>query len=135
MSLPILAATVALAALLSLVVLAQGGSGILLWPLTLLTGAAAWALLARLSNDTRAEARFGWVVPALFGLTLLYLWEVIVRGFGVPKSAAARAERYRSGAGGTSFGALRRFSADRAEIGDCRVSAGERLGLHHRPAG
>ena len=85
MNLPILVATVAFAALLSLVVLAQGGSGLLLWPLTLLTGAAAWALLARLSNDTRAEARFGWVVPALFGLTLLYLWEVIVRGFEIPK--------------------------------------------------
>jgi NitT/TauT family transport system permease protein len=36
-------------------------------------------------QNPRLEARYGVIVPALFGLTLLYVWEVAVRGFGVPK--------------------------------------------------
>ncbi len=36
-------------------------------------------------RNPRLEARYGIIVPALFGLTILYAWEVIVRGFGVPK--------------------------------------------------
>ncbi|WP_245572953.1 ABC transporter permease [Lichenihabitans psoromatis] len=41
-----------------------------------------WRVLTRLSEDP------GWgrslVVPAVFGILILYLWEVVVRGFGVP---------------------------------------------------
>ncbi len=36
-------------------------------------------------RNPRLEARYGIIVPALFGLTILYVWEVAVRGFGVPK--------------------------------------------------
>lgn len=46
---------------------------------------AAWALNVRLSHSP-LMARRGWrlVVPAIFGLSLLVLWEGIVRGLAVP---------------------------------------------------
>lgn len=51
----------------------------------LLFWAAAWALNVRLSHSVLVRSRAGrLVVPAIFGITLLVVWEGIVRGLGVP---------------------------------------------------
>jgi len=47
--------------------------------------AAAWALNVRLSHSGLVRSRAGrLVVPAIFGITLLVVWEGIVRGLAVP---------------------------------------------------
>jgi NitT/TauT family transport system permease protein len=47
--------------------------------------AAAWALNVRLSHSVLVRTRAGrLVVPAIFGITLLVVWEGIVRGLAVP---------------------------------------------------
>jgi NitT/TauT family transport system permease protein len=47
--------------------------------------AAAWALNVRLSHSGLARSKAGkLVVPTIFGLTLLVVWECLVRGMGVP---------------------------------------------------
>ena len=46
---------------------------------------SAARIMTLIVRDPKLEARYGVIVPALFGLTVLYVWEVIVRGFGVPK--------------------------------------------------
>ena len=43
--------------------------------------AVAWAVNARLSRQRDRWVRF--VVPALFGITIIVLWEGMVRGFGI----------------------------------------------------
>ena len=43
---------------------------------------AAWWVNIRLSRMARSRVT-GFAVPALFGITLLLLWEGIVRGFGI----------------------------------------------------
>ena len=63
-------------------------SGALGWLVVLGTWAAAWALnvwLAQqmLPSGWRTRAR-DLVVPAIFGVTLLFLWQAVVRGFHVP---------------------------------------------------
>ena len=51
----------------------------------LLFWAAAWALNVRLSHSGLVRSRAGrLVVPAIFGITLLVVWEGIVRGLAVP---------------------------------------------------
>lgn len=46
---------------------------------------AAWALNVRLSHSALVQSRAGrLVVPAIFGITLLVVWEGIVRGLNVP---------------------------------------------------
>ena len=51
----------------------------------LLFWAAAWALNVRLSHSGLVRTRAGrLVVPAIFGITLLVVWEGIVRGLAVP---------------------------------------------------
>jgi NitT/TauT family transport system permease protein len=46
--------------------------------------AAAWALNSRLAVSALAQNRLGQLaVPALFGITILVLWECFVRGLGV----------------------------------------------------
>jgi NitT/TauT family transport system permease protein len=46
---------------------------------------AAWVLNVRLSHSSLAQSRAGrLVVPAIFGITLLVVWEGIVRGLNVP---------------------------------------------------
>ena len=68
---------------LSLRLLGPDRAGPALWALVLLTAALGWAAMARLARVGEATwARL--LVPALFGLLLLYLWEVLVRGFAVP---------------------------------------------------
>lgn len=52
------------------------------WLLVLGTWLGAAICVTRLSN---LRGRLvDWVVPAIFGLFVFYLWEVVVRGFGVP---------------------------------------------------
>ncbi|KAF0172594.1 MAG: NitT/TauT family transport system permease protein [Rhodobacteraceae bacterium] len=47
--------------------------------------AAAWALNVRLSHSDLVKSRAGaLVVPAIFGVTLLVVWEGVVRGLNVP---------------------------------------------------
>jgi NitT/TauT family transport system permease protein len=46
----------------------------------------AWALNVRLSHSAVVETRLGrLIVPALFGITLLVVWEAVVRGLAVPE--------------------------------------------------
>lgn len=46
---------------------------------------AAWALNVRLSHSDLVKSRVGkLVVPAIFGITLLVVWEGMVRGLNVP---------------------------------------------------
>ncbi|GHE06304.1 ABC transporter permease [Defluviimonas sp. 20V17] len=48
--------------------------------------AGAWALNARLANGPAAGTRaVRLIVPSLFGLTLLVMWEAVVRGLNVPQ--------------------------------------------------
>ena len=57
------------------------------WVATVLTWLLAWFAVTRLSRiETRnrfVSRAIGLVVPAIFGLTLLFLWEALVRGLGV----------------------------------------------------
>ncbi|KUP93503.1 ABC transporter permease [Tritonibacter horizontis] len=53
--------------------------------LALLVWAAGWWVNARLANGQHAHSRaVGLAVPAIFGLTLLLMWELLVRGLQVP---------------------------------------------------
>ncbi len=66
----------------------SGAAGLGYWALVIAAWALAWLLVDTLAN------RDGWnrlsrlvlalVVPALFGVWLLILWEILVRGLGVP---------------------------------------------------
>lgn len=47
--------------------------------------AAAWAVNVKLSNSPAAKSRaVRLIVPALFGITILVMWECVVRGLNVP---------------------------------------------------
>jgi NitT/TauT family transport system permease protein len=52
--------------------------------LILAATAASWWLLGNLSH-LKGWSFIGWLVPAVFGLSLLLGWEFICRGYGVPK--------------------------------------------------
>jgi NitT/TauT family transport system permease protein len=52
--------------------------------LILASTAAAWWLLGNLSA-LKGWPFIGWLVPAVFGISLLLGWEFICRGFGVPR--------------------------------------------------
>ena len=58
------------------------------WGLIVAVWLLAWSLVIHLSTaepERLAGARLGrLIVPALFGIWLVFLWEVLVRGFGVP---------------------------------------------------
>jgi len=66
-----------------------GQAGWAFWLSVLVLWAAAWKginLLADLHLINRSTQRaIDILVPVLFGLWLLYLWEVVVIGFGIPK--------------------------------------------------
>ncbi|CAN5377843.1 ABC transporter permease [soil metagenome] len=83
----ILAALIAIAILFT--IMAQhAGRGGLFWLAVIILWAIAWAAndaLADLPLETPALARLrDLAVPAIFGIALLYLWELAVRGFGIP---------------------------------------------------
>ncbi len=52
--------------------------------LMLLSAANAWWLLGNLTA-LKGPRYIGWLVPAIFGISLLLGWEFICRGYGVPK--------------------------------------------------
>lgn len=53
--------------------------------LALVVWISAWAFNSWLSNGPLANARWtGLVVPVVFGLTILAVWELVVRGLAVP---------------------------------------------------
>ncbi|TNJ48076.1 ABC transporter permease [Phaeobacter sp. B1627] len=53
--------------------------------LVVLIWALGWWINARLANGAQSETRaVKLAVPAIFGLTLLIVWELLVRGLGVP---------------------------------------------------
>ncbi len=59
-----------------------------LWALALLAWLLAWQLVSRLAvargPNSSAHFLLGIAVPLIFGLSLLFLWEILARGFGVP---------------------------------------------------
>jgi NitT/TauT family transport system permease protein len=66
----------------------QGSAGSVFW-----IGAALLWMLAWIGNDALAHSPAAtkslgrlrdFVVPAVFGITLLFLWQLIVKGFGIP---------------------------------------------------
>jgi NitT/TauT family transport system permease protein len=58
------------------------------WLAVLANWGAAWLAVARLASfrphDKKASRAFDLLIPLLFGAFVFYLWEVAVRGFGVP---------------------------------------------------
>lgn len=68
--------------------LADNNMGIREWVLTVATWILAWIVVSRLAK-LKFKSKFvnitiSLVIPLIFGLTLLFLWEVITRGLGVP---------------------------------------------------
>jgi NitT/TauT family transport system permease protein len=65
-----------------------GEAGWGFWLLTLAAWLLAWLLVARLSSRTPSVAAARWalnlVVPLIFGVWLLLLWQLVVVGAGVP---------------------------------------------------
>jgi NitT/TauT family transport system permease protein len=55
-----------------------------LWLLLLALFLAAFRAMALLAVSTPRRGPSALLVPALFGLGVLYVWEVVVRGFGIP---------------------------------------------------
>jgi NitT/TauT family transport system permease protein len=69
-------------------VLARIGAAPGFWALALLAWLLAWQLVSRLAmrrgRDHGQEFLLRVFVPFLFGIWVLFLWEVVVRGLGVP---------------------------------------------------
>jgi NitT/TauT family transport system permease protein len=84
-----LAAAVAAVAVwcLTLLPLVAGHAGLGYWALTIALWMMAWRLTTNLSlaepSRTLAARLVHVAVPLLFGITVLFLWEVLVRGFAV----------------------------------------------------
>ncbi|MCB1494848.1 MAG: ABC transporter permease, partial [Bauldia sp.] len=66
----------------------DGNAGWGFWGLVIALWLLAWRLVAGLSAVRPANRAYAWllkvVVPLIFGIWLLFMWEVIVRGAGVP---------------------------------------------------
>ncbi|MEP0236185.1 ABC transporter permease [Roseibium sp.] len=66
-----------------------GEAAIGFWALTAATWAAAWLFIERLAHwkgmPPLASRLIDLAIPALFGATILVLWQLIVNGAGVPK--------------------------------------------------
>ncbi len=66
-----------------------GAAGADFWAMVLAIWALVWRAIDRIATrrylDRRAERAAGILVPALFGAWLVFLWEVLVAGFGVPQ--------------------------------------------------
>ncbi|MBG6143669.1 ABC transporter permease subunit [Roseibium album] len=67
----------------------QGDAALGFWALTAATWAASWLFVERLAIwKTRSPLStriINLAIPALFGISILVLWEIIVTGAGVPK--------------------------------------------------
>ena len=59
------------------------------WMLTVATWIAAWLFVDRMSGwkvrNVQLQRLVNVSVPLMFGITLLFLWQIIVTGFGIPK--------------------------------------------------
>ncbi|POF30059.1 ABC transporter permease [Roseibium marinum] len=66
-----------------------GDAALGFWALTAAAWASAWLFVERLAswkNSSKSAARLiNLAIPALFGITLLALWQIVVTGAGVPK--------------------------------------------------
>ncbi|MBS8259430.1 ABC transporter permease [Roseibium polysiphoniae] len=66
-----------------------GDAALGFWALTAATWASAWLFIERLANwkgmSPLASRLIDLAIPALFGATILVLWQLIVTGAGVPK--------------------------------------------------
>ncbi|MFD2261964.1 ABC transporter permease [Lacibacterium aquatile] len=85
-SLPLTAAGTIPAMLAPLVLIGQDidiSTGLAAWMMVLAATHGLVRLMAGFAKMEHTATRL--LVPALFGLMVLYLWEVCVRGFGVPK--------------------------------------------------
>jgi len=73
---------------LTLLTVVDGNAGWGFWGLVIALWLLAWRLVTGLSAVKPANRTYAWllkvVVPVIFGIWLLFLWEVIVRGAGVP---------------------------------------------------
>src|SRR5437763_17087037 len=62
--------------------------GVLFWLAAIALWALAWAGNSALASARTAspltQRAIGLAVPAVFGITLLFLWELVVKGFQVP---------------------------------------------------
>lgn len=61
--------------------------GAYFWALLLAAWLFSWATVTNLSETHftgLAQSAFNIIIPALFGITVLFIWEAIVRGAGVP---------------------------------------------------
>ncbi len=67
----------------------EGEAGLGFWCLVVSAWLTAWACAQALSSikprDRLAERLLGIAIPLLFGIWILILWEIAVRGFGVPR--------------------------------------------------
>ncbi len=80
--LPLAGAALALGALSLWGAYQPGGMPAPGWAAVVGAWLASWALVESLSWSGRPWAR--WAVPAIFGVTVLFLWETVTRGAGVP---------------------------------------------------
>ncbi|MBL4740486.1 MAG: ABC transporter permease [Sneathiella sp.] len=60
------------------------GSTAALWVITLGVGFAAWRAMELMSAKAAHSTVIAILVPTLFGLWLLYLWQVVTTGFAIP---------------------------------------------------
>ncbi|WP_288901376.1 ABC transporter permease [uncultured Sneathiella sp.] len=63
---------------------ASGYGAIGLWLFLVALGLLVWRSLALLSRAANGNHLLAFAVPALFGIWLLYLWQVVTIGFGIP---------------------------------------------------
>lgn len=63
---------------------ASGYDAIGLWLFLVALGLLVWRSLALLSRAANGNHLLAFAVPALFGIWLLYLWQVVTIGFGIP---------------------------------------------------
>ncbi|MBL8907328.1 MAG: ABC transporter permease, partial [Rhizobiales bacterium] len=70
------------------VLAARGPAGGVFWIAAALLWMLAWIANDALAHSEAATKSLGrlrdFFVPAVFGITLLFLWQVIVKGFGIP---------------------------------------------------
>ncbi|SLN57426.1 ABC transporter permease [Oceanibacterium hippocampi] len=70
---------------LDIVMQAPGTAGWGLWIFVGALGLSAWRAMEVLTRDGTESGIYALIVPTLFGLWLLYLWEIVVQGFGIPR--------------------------------------------------
>ncbi len=91
----LLAGIIAVGAWIPLAMIGQGGPTLWpfglrdvgLWLVVVVLGIFVWralSLLSEAASQRNAPRALGILVPALFGAWLIYLWQVLVTGFGVP---------------------------------------------------